>query len=160
METRRTRRFLAITAMMGSLFTAGLMASGPASQAADPPKPITLKISDSKLGKIVTDGEGLTIYMFTPDAHNVSVCEGRCLQAWPPIMLKTGQTLADVKLEGGLRRSKLGVAMREDGSRHVTYDGWPLYYWFNDAKPGDVLGQWVGNVWFVLNENGSPSTVK
>jgi predicted lipoprotein with Yx(FWY)xxD motif len=122
--------------------------------------PITLKVSESKLGRIMTDGEGLTLYMFTPDSRNVSVCEDRCLAAWPPLMLKAGQTIDDVKLENGLRRSKLGVAMRFDGSRQVTYDGWPLYYWFRDAKAGDTTGQWVGNVWFVLTETGNPSVAR
>jgi predicted lipoprotein with Yx(FWY)xxD motif len=128
-------------------------------QAADAPAKatITIKVVDSKLGPIMVDEKGMSLYMFTPDAPNVSVCEGGCLTAWPPIMLKADETLANVKLEGGnLRRSKLGVAMRFDGSRQVTYNGWPLYYWIRDKVAGDVSGQWVGNVWFVLNGEGTP----
>jgi predicted lipoprotein with Yx(FWY)xxD motif len=123
--------------------------------------PIVIKMASSKLGNIMVDEKGLSLYMFVPDARNVSNCEGQCLVAWPPIMLGAGQTLDDVKLDGDtFRRSLLGVALRADGSRHVTYNGWPLYYWFRDRAAGDVLGQWVGNVWFVMNQHGEPVTLR
>jgi predicted lipoprotein with Yx(FWY)xxD motif len=128
----------------------------PAAPATAKKPSITIGVASSKLGNILVDDKGLSLYMFTPDARNVSNCEAACLTAWPPIMLGKDDTLADVELAGGLRRSLLGVAMRENGSRHLTYNGWPLYYWFRDAKAGDVLGQWVGNVWFVLSPDGAP----
>ena len=131
----------------------------PAATAAKKPS-ITLGVASSKYGSIMVDDKGLSLYMFTPDARNVSVCEGQCLVAWPPIMLGKDDTLANVELNGGLRRSRLGVAMRENGSRQVTYNGWPLYYWFRDSKAGDTLGQWVGNVWFVLSQEGEPISLR
>ncbi len=121
-------------------------------------KPIKLGIRTSALGPIMVDGSGMSLYMFAPDRYNVSVCEGQCLTAWPPVMLQPGQSLSSIELSGGLRYSKLGYALRENGSRQVTYNGWPLYYWFRDAKPGDTLGQWVGNVWWVLSDEGVPNT--
>jgi predicted lipoprotein with Yx(FWY)xxD motif len=132
----------------------------PAAPAAAKKPSISIGVASSKLGNIMVDDKGLSLYMFTPDARNVSNCEAACLTAWPPIMLGKDDTLADVELTGGLRRSLLGVAMRENGSRHVTYNGWPLYYWFRDAKAGDVLGQWVGNVWFVLSPDGAPISTR
>jgi predicted lipoprotein with Yx(FWY)xxD motif len=132
----------------------------PAAPAATKKPSISIGVASSKLGNIMVDDKGLSLYMFTPDARNVSNCEAACLTAWPPIMLGKDDTLADVELTGGLRRSLLGVAMRENGSRHVTYNGWPLYYWFRDAKAGDVLGQWVGNVWFVLSPDGAPISTR
>jgi predicted lipoprotein with Yx(FWY)xxD motif len=121
---------------------------------------ITLGVASSKFGNIIVDEKGLSLYMFTPDARNVSNCEAACLTAWPPVMLGKDETLADVALSGGLRRSLLGVAMRENGSRHVTYNGWPLYYWFRDAKAGDTLGQWVNNIWFVMSADGAPNSAR
>ena len=38
----------------------------------------------------------------------------------------------------------------------VTYNGWPLYYFPNDAEPGEANGQDVGNVWFVVSTHGGP----
>ena len=139
------------------------IAIGGVASAADAPakKPAyTIAVKDSKLGPILTDGAGMSLYMFTPDRRNVSNCEGGCLAAWPPIMLKAGESLDDVVLEGNLRRSLLGVAMRFDGSRQVTYNGFPLYYWARDKVAGDVTGQWVGNVWFVLNGDGAPNSAR
>ncbi len=127
-------------------------------QTSDPKPVVTLKIAKTSLGDIVVDGKGLSVYMFKPDRYNVSVCEGQCLVAWPPIMLPKGSTLTDVSISDGMRRSKLGVAMREDGSRQVTYNGLALYYWFRDSKPGDVFGQWVNELWFVMSEDGTPNT--
>ncbi len=120
----------------------------------------TVAVKESKLGPILTDGSGMSLYMFTPDRRNVSNCEGACLAAWPPVMLKAGEGLDDVAVEGNLRRSLLGVAMRFDGSRQVTYNGFPLYYWARDRAAGDVTGQWVGGIWFVLNADGVPNTAR
>lgn len=163
--SRFTRRILAPTLLL--LTAASSLAVGVAgpSDAADATatdaKPsITLVVRDSKLGPIITDDKGMTLYMFTPDARNVSNCEGACLNVWPPVMLKSDETLSSVGVDGNLRRSKLGVAMRFDGSRQVTYNGFPLYWWVRDKTPGDVTGQWVGNVWFVLNDAGTPNSAR
>jgi plastocyanin len=48
----------------------------------------------------------------------------------------------------------LGTTARKDGSTQVTYNGWPLYYWVKDQKPGDVTGQNVNGVWFVVSAKG------
>jgi predicted lipoprotein with Yx(FWY)xxD motif len=37
----------------------------------------------------------------------------------------------------------------------VTYDGWPLYYWQNDAAIGDATGEGANDVWFTV----APSVV-
>jgi hypothetical protein len=44
--------------------------------------------------------------------------------------------------------------MRSDGSSQVTYGGWPLYYYSGDAAPGDVNGQGVNGVWYVVSPDG------
>jgi predicted lipoprotein with Yx(FWY)xxD motif len=154
-----TRRIRAAAALLACMSIPALM-NAPAHAADAPKATITLKVAPSKLGNIIVDDKGMSIYMFSPDKRNVSVCEGQCLVAWPPLMLSKTGSLADVALSDGLRRSQLGVALREDGSRQVTYGGWPLYYWFRDAKAGDVNGQWVGNVWFVMNGEGTPVTLR
>jgi predicted lipoprotein with Yx(FWY)xxD motif len=48
----------------------------------------------------------------------------------------------------------LGTTKRTDGSTQVTFNGWPLYYWANDKKPGDVTGENVQGVWFVITPAG------
>ena len=89
--------------------------------------------------------------MFTKDTQGskASACAGPCLVAWPPLY---GTPTAGK----GADDSKLGSFALPDGTMQATYNGWPLYYWKDDAKAGDVLGQKVGGVWFVLDHDGNP----
>lgn len=100
-----------------------------------------------KIGKFVTDSRGMTLYMFTKDSPGKSVCEGKCLAAWPAVI---GQVTAGQ----GVDASKIGTIKRSDGKTQATFGGWPLYYWVKDKKPGDVTGQGVGKVWYVLSPQG------
>ena len=158
--SRIARRTFAVALVAATL--SPLTFGSPADAAeVKPAKPVySVTVRDSKLGQILTDDAGMSLYMFTPDRRNVSNCEGGCLAAWPPFMLKTGESLEDVSLPADLRRSQLGIAMRFDGSRQVTYGGWPLYSWARDKVAGDVNGQAVGGVWFVLNAAGTPTTTR
>ena len=125
-------------------------ASAPAPAPADAAT-LALGVADTSLGSILVDGKGMTLYMFTKDTQNskASACTGQCLVAWPPLY---GTPTAGK----GADDSKLGSFALPDGSMQATYNGWPLYYWKDDAKAGDVLGQKVGGVWFVLDHDGNP----
>lgn len=101
------------------------------------------------LGTILTDLSGRTLYMFTKDEKNTSNCSGQCAQRWPPMLTK-----GDPKAGEGVAAGMLGTITRADGSIHVTYNGMPLYYWYQDDKPGDTKGQNVGGVWYVVNPAG------
>ena len=57
-------------------------------------------------------------------------------------------------LGAGVDDSKIGTAMLADGTKIVTYNGMPLYYWVKDMKPGDTTGQGVGSVWYVVSPDG------
>lgn len=106
---------------------------------------VTLMVSSkSGLGNFLVDGKGMTLYLFTNDTPGVSNCSGGCLQAWPPLLVD-GDPAAGEGVAG-----KLGVIVRADGSRQVTYNDMPLYYYAADSKPGDTTGQGVGGVWFVV----------
>jgi predicted lipoprotein with Yx(FWY)xxD motif len=113
----------------------------------------TVMTADSELGTILVDGEGRTLYVFTPDAQGPSTCEADCLAAWPAL---AGPAAAGEGADAAL----LGTATRaDDGTEQVTYNGWPLYYFAQDAAAGDVNGQGVGDVWFVLDPAGEPVPV-
>lgn len=101
------------------------------------------------LGSFLVDDKGMTLYLFTKDTPNTSVCYDKCATAWPPL-LTTGAPVAG----DGVDASKFGTTTRTDGSVQVTYNGWPLYYYAKDKAPGDVVGQDVGNVWFVVSAAG------
>jgi len=125
-------------------------ASAPAPAPADAAT-LALGVADTSLGSILVDGKGMTLYMFTKDTKDAkaSACTGQCLVAWPPLY---GAPTAGK----GADDSKLGSFALPDGTMQATYNGWPLYYWKDDAKAGDVLGQKVGGVWFVLDHDGNP----
>lgn len=110
------------------------------------------------LGTLLVDGKGFTLYLFVPDDHSShSRCTGICAAAWPPLTLPKGVPLP---LAGpGVRSSLLGITVRADGSRQVTYDGWPLYLYTIDMAPGQATGQGLNNLgglWYVVSPRGTP----
>jgi predicted lipoprotein with Yx(FWY)xxD motif len=107
-----------------------------------PPATVTVR-QDPVLGALLTDAQGWTLYIFTRDRPGVSVCTGQCAVNWPPLTIE-GDPVAPPDLPG-----ELGVIVRPDGGRQVTYNGMPLYYFAGDAQPGDVNGHGVGGVWLI-----------
>jgi len=101
------------------------------------------------LGSFLVDDKGMTLYRFTKDTPNTTVCYDKCATAWPPL-LTTGNAVAGE----GVDASLFGTTTRTDGAVQVTYNGWPLYYYEKDKAPGDVTGQDVGGVWFVVSAAG------
>lgn len=110
----------------------------------------TLMVADSALGKIVVDAAGKTLYMFDNDTQGAgtSSCTGECLTNWPPLTT-TGEVPALQGVTGDV-----GTITTADGSTQVTLNGWPLYYFAGDAAAGDVNGQGVGGIWWVLSPAG------
>ncbi|PKO04360.1 MAG: hypothetical protein CVU41_17580 [Chloroflexi bacterium HGW-Chloroflexi-3] len=104
-------------------------------------------------GEILADGNNMILYMFTKDGPNVSNCAGACLESWPPL-LADGTVTAGTGVDANL----LGEADLPDGSRIVTYNKMPLYYWVGDAQPGDTNGQGVNEVWYVVSADGDVVT--
>lgn len=96
------------------------------------------------LGTILTDSEGMTLYIFTRDEDGESTCYDQCAQNWPPLTVEGEPEAAD-DVTG-----TLGTTERDDGELQVTYDGMPLYYFAGDSEPGDATGEGVNDVWFVI----------
>ncbi len=104
---------------------------------------------DADLGTILTDAEGMTLYLFTNDEEGVSNCYDQCAENWPPFTAEEPLTLPeDVSGE-------LTLIERTDGTQQVAHNGTPLYYWINDEAPGDTTGHEVGDVWYVVNPSDS-----
>ncbi|MFF3935513.1 SCO0930 family lipoprotein [Streptomyces phaeofaciens] len=106
--------------------------------------------ANAELGKILTDGNGKTLYRFDSDTAEPpkSNCDGDCATAWPPV------TADDVTAGDGIDKSLLGEVTRSDGTKQLTVAGWPAYYYAKDASAGDTSGQGVGNKWFALTADG------
>ena len=111
-----------------------------------------VEIAKTRLGRILVDSKGITLYDFPPDKGTTSVCYGACAALWPPLLTK-GKPVAGP----GVRASLLGTTKRKDGKLEVTYNGHPLYYFVSDRKPGQTTGQGVnqfGGPWWVLSPAG------
>ncbi len=110
--------------------------------------------SNPKLGKILTDSQGNTLYYFEKDKQNggSSTCSGACAQVWPPYT-----TSGSPKSQNGASASKLGTIKRSDGTTEVTYNGWPLYTYAGDKAPGEANGNdfsQFGAQWYALTPAG------
>ncbi|WP_354639254.1 hypothetical protein [Kitasatospora camelliae] len=103
------------------------------------------------LGAIVTDNEGRTLYRFDKDTAKppVSNCNGACATTWPPVM--AGDSAPELK---GIDKALVSTVTRADGSKQVTLNGWPVYRYAPDTKPGDTKGQGVNGTWFVITPTG------
>jgi predicted lipoprotein with Yx(FWY)xxD motif len=121
--------------------------AAPATTAAQATSGTTVAVANSKLGDILVDGEGRTLYAFTKDQGDQSACSGECATNWPAL---TGTATAGT----GAQASLLSTATQASGTDQVTYDDKLLYYFAGDAKPGDTNGQGVGTVWFAVAANG------
>ena len=111
---------------------------------------VDLKTATSDKGEIVVDGKGMSVYYFTKDVKDSgkSNCTGDCLVAWPPV-LTTNDTPAVEGVTG-----KVGTIDTPDGKKQVTIEGMPVYLWEKDKAPGDITGQGVGNVWYLVAPDG------
>lgn len=110
-----------------------------------------IETADSDLGTILVDDAGLTLYVFTQDSPGESVCVAECLEAWQ--VVEGEPTAGD-----GVDSSLLGSIERDDGTVQATYAESPLYSYIDDFRPGDLVGQDVGQVWYVVSPAGEPIT--
>ena len=108
-----------------------------------------LGIATTDLGDVLVDAGGMTLYVFTPDAQGDSTCLEGCADRWPPV--PEASTVG-----AGLDPALLGTTTRPDGDVQATYGGWPPYRFATDEAAGDVAGQGVGDVWYVLDVTGAP----
>jgi predicted lipoprotein with Yx(FWY)xxD motif len=107
----------------------------------------TLQVaSNPKLGKILVNNAGFTLYVFKNDSPGQSTCSNGCAKLWPPLTIsKDAHPTAGTGVKG-----LLGVIQRSDGSYQVTYNGAPLYLYAGDTKAGEANGQGLKNLWFVV----------
>jgi predicted lipoprotein with Yx(FWY)xxD motif len=106
------------------------------------------------LGTILASGsKHLTVYLFEADHGTTPTCTGTCEQVWPPLKA-SGQASA----AGEAMAAHLGTTTRPDGTKQVTYNGHPLYFYAKDGDSGDAYGQAIksfGADWYVLKPSGS-----
>lgn len=110
--------------------------------------PSTIKVESTDLGDILVDGNGHALYLFTPDGDNAtkSTCDAKCLDKWPALM-------GEPKAGDGVDESLIGTT--EGANAQATYGGHPLYYFAADKSAGELKGQGVDGIWYVVDDKGA-----
>ncbi|GAB3256254.1 hypothetical protein [Arthrobacter pigmenti] len=159
---------LALTACGGTAEDAGAPAESSAAQTESPDSggggygggespaaaAAALTTAGSPVGAIVVDSKGMAVYYFDQDVPNSgeSTCTGDCLVAWPPVLVDSETP----KLDGVT--GETGTIETPDGELQATVNGLPIYYFVEDKKAGDIKGQAVGDVWWLIAPNGDKIT--
>ncbi|MDM9620756.1 hypothetical protein [Rhizobium sp. S96] len=94
---------------------------------------------DTKMGKVMADAKGMTLYTFDKDTAGKSNCDKACLKKWPAF-----HAAAKSKAEG-----EWTLVKAADGKEMWAYGGKPLYTFSGDMKGGDMNGEGMGGVWHV-----------
>ena len=118
-------------------------------------KNIRIKAGNSAYGKMLFAKNGQAIYIFEKERSKRSKCYGGCARGWPPVLTK-GKKKGRPKAIGGVKQRLLGTTKRRGGARQVTYNGRPLYYYY-DERPGQVFCHNViqyGANWAVIHPSG------
>ncbi|MGD0082992.1 MAG: hypothetical protein ABSD78_07315 [Acidimicrobiales bacterium] len=167
---RLTRTAKVVGALAGVILTAAACgSSSPSANAGNSTTPTTQATSStpttgatdsivvktasvSGVGTALVDAQGFTLYTYSLDKPGVIACTGHCTSSWPPLLVPSGEHLANM--------SGLSTVTRPGGDIQVAYNGKPLYTFSGDTKAGQDNGKGIPN-WSVAttgSTSGSTTT--
>jgi predicted lipoprotein with Yx(FWY)xxD motif len=118
------------------------------SSASDAKSAVVASAKKAKVGSVIVDAQGRTLYRFTAEAQGVPVCTGECVGTWPPALASSATGLPE----------HVATVKRPDGGKlQLTYDGHPLYRYAGDQTKADANGEGVGGQWFVVKAGAGGS---
>lgn len=111
---------------------------------------VALRMAKTPLGTVVVDSKGRTIYQYDKDTQGTktSACVGSCVGLWPAVYVTGTPKVSGVT-------GKVGTISAAGGKKQLTLNGWPLYYYAGDSNSGQVNGQGVDGIWWVLTSSGN-----
>ena len=142
---RRTSLLIATTALLAT--SAGAVANASSSGE-------RIQLRKTRIGTILVNGGGRTVYMFTRDSRNKDTCQAisGCTRFWPPVT-SGGKPVAG----SGVKSSLLSTITIKGGAKQVTYAGHPLYTYSGDSGPAQtsyVNASAFGGRWPAVNSSG------
>jgi predicted lipoprotein with Yx(FWY)xxD motif len=149
----------AFAAACGGSGSSGSDASSAASSAGQAPaakgstSAVTVTEHSGDMGNFLTDSAGRTLYLFASDTSSKSTCSGACASQWPPLTTKSTAAAGS-----GVTGSKLTTISRDGGTKQVSYNGHPLYYFAGDSSAGQTNGEGINNFgasWYIVSPAGS-----
>ncbi len=147
-----TTRLLVILALTGVLGVIGFLAAGSVARSATETN-ATVSLRTTKLGPILVNSRGHTLYLFAKDRNGKSACSGSCARFWPPLLSQGNPTVGP-----GVKPSLIGTTRRSNGSRQVTYNRHPLYTFALDKLAGQTKGEGnfaFGAKWYAVSARGT-----
>jgi predicted lipoprotein with Yx(FWY)xxD motif len=142
-----------LTAIVAAVSLVGAVAVGGAlATSSSRSNAAVVAIGKTKLGRVLVDSRGRTLYLFDRDKSGRSACYGTCARYWPPLL-----TSAKPRAGTGVRASLLGMTKRRDGKQQVTYARHPLYTYIGDTKRGQTTGEGLtdfGAAWDAVAPSG------
>lgn len=141
------KRIVILLAVLAvGLTTAGLAVAGG--------RRAKINLRKTKIGKVLVNGSGFTLYDFAKDTRNKDNCVSipNCTVVWP-LVTTSGKAIAGK----GVKASLLGTITVSGGRKQVTYAGHPLYTYAGDSAPGQTHGANLpqsGARWYALNAAG------
>jgi predicted lipoprotein with Yx(FWY)xxD motif len=123
--------------------------AAPVTELERPPGTIVSANSTAKLGTVVVDGLGFTLYRFDGDSAQppAATCAGPCAETWEPVPASD-----PIRIEG-LDEESVGTVQRPDGQAQLTIGGWPVYRHAGEA-PGATDGHGADGKWFAVTPDG------
>ena len=111
-----------------------------------------LTVSHTKAGDALAGAGRKTLYILTNDVGGKSTCtSGQCAAAWAALKGDGSAVQAGSGVSG-----TFGTTTWADGTKQVTHNGQPLYYFIGDSAPGDSNGQGTNGVWFIAPVGATP----
>jgi predicted lipoprotein with Yx(FWY)xxD motif len=142
-----------IAAAAVAVLTLGRSSTPAAPRAAAPatatPEP-SVRVAKTKLGRILVNGQGRTLYLYVKDRGAKSACSRRCSQVWPPATVSGAPTAGP-----GVAAAKLTTTRGADHRRQLVYNGHPLYTLTADVRPGQINGEGFLGTWYVVSAAGN-----
>ena len=120
--------------------------SAPAPAATAP----SVRVAQTKLGRIIVNGQGRTLYLYMKDRGTKSACSRRCSQVWPPATVSGAPTAGP-----GVAAAKLTTARGAGNRGQLVYNGHPLYTLTADVRPGQINGEGFLGTWYVVSAAGN-----
>jgi predicted lipoprotein with Yx(FWY)xxD motif len=152
MKTSRFRRGVMFVTLAAAVGTIGFLAAGALAGSATRTS-ATVSLRSTKLGMVLVNSKGRTLYLFRKDTSGKSACTASCASYWPPLVTRGTPTGG-----AGVKASLIGTTKRSDGTRQVTYNKHPLYTYALDTKAGQVNGEGnskFGAKWYAVSASGA-----
>ena len=156
MKRNRTLSASVAVGLVGAVVLVLAVSGGSAKK----PQPVSagsaVSVKQTSLGKTLVDANGRTLYLFQADKPGVSTLSQAGFAVWPAFTTTVTPRGLD-----GVSAAQIGTITGPGGSRQVTYNGHPLYYYVGDKQPGSTAGQGLnefGALWYVLSPGGAAVT--